>query len=61
MNKIILSRGFYNFAITKFKPSVVKDVVGDVAPHLNTPQIISTEDREHYREEHKIRFKRNPK
>ena len=60
MNRVVSQR-FFNFAISKFKPEVTKNVIGDVAPHLNSPQIISTEDREKYREENKIRFKRNQK
>ena len=30
------------------------------APHLNKPQVVDTETREKYRQEHKIKFKRIP-
>ncbi len=58
----LIQRRFFTFAITKFKPTVTQTVVSNTSPNnLNPPQVISTADREKYRHENKIKFKRNPK
>lgn len=58
----LIQRRFFTFAITKFKPTITQNVVSNTSPNnLNPPQVISTADREKYRHENKIKFKRNPK
>lgn len=55
----LVQRTFYRFGLTKFKPEVIASVL-PTAPHSPINQVISTQQREEYRHENKIRFKRNP-
>lgn len=55
----VISRTIRRFGLTKFSPEVLTSVL-PTAPHLNKPQVVDTEAREKYREEHKIKFKRIP-
>jgi hypothetical protein len=57
----LIQRRFFNFAITKFKSYINETVVSNTSPNINPPQVISTADREAYRHENKIKFKRNQK
>lgn len=56
----LVFRRFNSFALTKWKPHISETVVNESAPHLTEAQVISTADREKYREENKIKFKRTP-
>lgn len=47
LTKLII-RSFNRFGLTKFDKEIVQKVL-PTAPHLNKPQVISTEDREKYR------------
>lgn len=58
----LIQKRFFTFAITKFKPHIVEQVISNTSPNnLNPPQVVSTAEREKYRHENKIKFKRNQK
>lgn len=59
MHRLIYGSVF-RFGITKFKPGINEKVLSNTAPTLHSPQVISTEERENFRYENKIKFKRNP-
>ena len=56
----LLKQSFCWFGLTKFRPDINEQVLSNTAPHLHPPQVISTEEREKFRAENKIKFKRNP-
>jgi len=56
----LVQRKYFTFAISKFKQGIQDTVLSNTAPNINPPQVISTADREKYRHEHKIKFKRTP-
>lgn len=58
LSKLIV-RSFQRFGLTKFDKEINEKVL-PTAPQLNKPQVISTEDREKYRHQNKIRHKRTP-
>ena len=55
----LIQRSIHRFGLTKFDKEINEKILVS-APQLNKPQVISTEDREKYRHEHKIRHKRTP-